>query len=117
MSRSYSLLTLASVVLGALLVIDTFAFGGSTESWIAFGLAVAALGTSAAIGRTRRLYASGATLVSAWTILVALGIFSGATQTWLIFAGGVALGTAGVIANAVGERRAALVAVPSSRAA
>jgi hypothetical protein len=118
MSRSYPLLTLASVVLGGLLVIDTFAFGGSTMTWIAFGLSVAALVVSLAIGREKRLYAAGASVVSAWTILVSLGIFAGATQTWLIFAGGAAIAAAGVLGNALGaERRAALVAVPNAQAA
>ena len=113
MSRSYPLATLASVVIGALLVIDTFAFGGSAEAWIAFGLGVAALGASLAIGASKRAYAAGAAVVSAWTILVSRGIFSGATQTWLIFAGGAAIAAAGVVGNARGERRAQLVAVPS----
>jgi hypothetical protein len=113
MSRSYSLLTLASVVLGGLLVIDTFAFGGSVATWIAFGLSVAALGTSLAIATSNRVYAAADSLVSAWTILVSLGIFSGSTQTWLIFAGGAAIAAAGVIGNARGERHARLVAVPT----
>jgi hypothetical protein len=94
-----TLTTLATAVIGALLVITTFAFGGSAEAWISFGLAVAALGTAVAV-RGSRLLAAGIGLVSAWTILVALGIFSGATQTWLIFAGGTAIAVAGVAATA-----------------
>ncbi|HEX2087859.1 MAG TPA: hypothetical protein VHF89_19390 [Solirubrobacteraceae bacterium] len=101
--------TLAAAVIGALLVITTFAFGGDAADWISFGLAVAALGTAGAL-RGQRLLGAGIGLVSAWTILVALGIFSGATQTWLIFAGGAAIGTAGVIGNALSARRQTAVA-------
>ena len=119
MSRSYPLLTLATAVVGALLVIDTFAFGGSAEAWIAFGLSVVALGTSIATVRTNAGHAIGTSLVSAWTGLVALGIFAGATQTWLIFAGGAAIGVSGVVGNALAERSTArsLVAVPGTKAA
>ena len=119
MSRSYPLLTLATAVVGALLVITTFAFGGSAEAWIAFGLSVAALGASLGTIRSNAAHAIGTSLVSAWTILVALGIFSGATQTWLIFAGGAAIGVSGVVGNALAERRPArgLVAVPDTKAA
>ena len=116
MSRSYTLLTLATAVVGALLVIDTLAFGGSAEAWIAFGLSLAALGTSAATLRTNAGHAVGTSLISAWTGLVALGIFAGATQTWLIFAGGAAIGVSGVVGNALADRRPAraLVSVPST---
>ena len=119
MSRSYPLLTLATAVAGALLVIDTFAFGGSAEAWIAFGLSVVALVASAATVRTNAAHAIGTTVISAWTALVALGIFAGATQTWLIFAGGAAIATAGVVGNALADRRPAraLVAVPEAKAA
>jgi len=92
-------ITLTAAVLGALLVITTFAFGGDTADWISFGLAVAALGTAVAARDYRKL-AGAVGLVSAWTVLVALGIFSGDTQTWLIFAGGAAIAAAGVVANA-----------------
>jgi hypothetical protein len=119
MSRSYPLLTLASAVLGALLVITTFAFGGAAEAWIAFGLSVVALGASLGTVRANAAHAIGAGVVSAWTVLVALGIFSGATQTWLIFAGGVVIGVSGVVGNALAERRPTrgLVAVPGTKAA
>ena len=96
---SSTITTLAAAVIGALLVITTFAFGGDTADWIAFGLAVAALGTAVA-ARGRRALAAGVGLVAAWTVLVALGIFSGETQTWLIFAGGAAIAAAGVVATA-----------------
>ena len=105
--------TLAAAVLGALLVITTFAFGGDTADWIAFGLAVGSLGTAVAL-RSSRALAAGIALVSAWTILVALGIFGGATQTWLVFAGGVAIAVAGLVGNVRAGRRTALVAVPKA---
>ncbi|MDQ3742591.1 MAG: hypothetical protein M3389_16800 [Actinomycetota bacterium] len=109
--------TLAAAVIGALLVITTFAFGGEAADWIAFGLAVGGLGTAAAL-RGRPLLAAGVGLVSAWTVLVALGIFSGATQTWLIFAGGAAIAAAGVVANARdGRRTPALAEVRDLKAA
>ena len=110
--------TLAAAVIGALLVITTFAFGGDTADWIAFGLAVAGLGTAAVAARSQRLLAAGIGLVSAWTVLVALGIFSGATQTWLIFAGGAAVAAAGVLGNAREARRQpALASVADLKAA
>ena len=107
MSR-YPLLMLGLIAAGAFVVISTFAFGSGTSESIAFGVSigtlVAGLGAQALVPAERRsrhrLLQAGIVGVSAWTILVALGIFGGATQTWLIFAGGVAVATAGLLANA-----------------
>jgi hypothetical protein len=128
MSRLYPLTTLALLVAGAFLVVTTFAFGGGAADWIAFGVSAGTLagGATAAIAapsRSGRALNAGVALLSAWTILVALGIFSGAVQTWLIFAAGAAIAGAATIAQAaydVGRARAEAsgpVAVPAVKAA
>jgi len=54
-------------------------------------------------------------LIAAFTILVALGIFSGSAQYWVDFAGGVAIFLAG--ATARDTRVAELIRAGSSRTA
>ena len=73
-----------------------FAFSQGSSNSITFAIAIAAgLVALAAQGnvpaaprRLHRTLLAATTLVAAWTILVTLGIFSGATQQWLVFAGG-----------------------------
>jgi hypothetical protein len=100
---------LGLLVAGAFIVVSTFAFGSGAVDGIAFGVSIgtAWFGLVAAVqapGRGQRALAAVAVLISAWTILVALGIFSGATQTWLIFAGGAAIAAAGLAAAAQATR-------------
>jgi hypothetical protein len=124
MSRSYPLLVLGLLVAGAFIVVSTFAFGSGAVDGIVFGVSIATLltgGVAAALAPTRAQTAAnaGVVLASAWTILVALGIFSGATQTWLLFAGGAAVATAALASSAAESlarprsERSAPVAVPS----
>lgn len=130
MSRSYSLTSLALAVAGGFIALTTFAFSQGSSNSITFAIAIAAgLAAIAAQRRVpdvhRRLHRTllgATTLVAAWTILVTLGIFSGATQQWLVFAGGAAIGGMALLGSAVddvarGRRAAGPVAVPSVRAA
>ena len=117
MKRYYPLTQLLAVA-GAFVVVTTFAFSSSTATSIDFaisigatlaGLAIAAIAPSTA-GRGIGL---GTTVVGAWSILVTLGIFSGATQRWLDFAAGVAFAAAGLVGGALvarAQRRALDVA-------
>lgn len=125
MSRSYPLLTLALAVAGGFVLLSTFAFADGANEAIAFGVSIGTLlasvaTTALAPSAGAKALNAGIGLVSAWTILVALGIFSGDTQSWLIFAGGAAVAGGALTASAANDARRArtqLVAVPQTKAA
>jgi hypothetical protein len=104
MKRYYPLTQLLAVA-GGFVVITTFAFGASAATSIDFAISIGALliglavarGVSAGIGL-------GTSVLGAWSILVTLGIFSGATQRWLDFAAGAAFAVAGLVASALVAR-------------
>jgi hypothetical protein len=111
MKRYYPLTQLLAVA-GAFIVVTTFAFSSSVATSIDFavaigvtlvGLAIAAIAPSSS-RRSHVAIGVGSAAVGAWTILVTLGIFSGATQRWLDFAAGVAIASAGLAAGALVER-------------
>ncbi len=130
MSRSYPLLMLGIAEAAAFVIIASFAFGSGTSESIALGVSigtlVAATGAQLLVPSARRLAhratAGAIGAVSAWSILVAAGIFSGDTQFWLIVAGAVASSTLALgaaVEDVVRERAAKrrLVGVPSAQAA
>ena len=125
MSRSCPLLLLGLAVAGGFVLLSTFAFADGASEAIAFGVSIATLLASVvtaakAPSSAARTLTASIGLVSAWTILVLLGIFSGATQSWLIFAGGATVAGAALIASGaddVRRQRAQLVAVPQTKAA
>ena len=103
-NRTYLGLTSLLIAAGGLIAIVTFAFAQGAADWINFGLATVALVASSATIAYRRSAGyralSGAVwLIAAFTILVALGIFSGSAQYWVDFAGGVAIFLAGATAR------------------
>ena len=103
-NRTYIGLTSLLVASGLLIAIVTFAFAQGAANWINFGLATIALVASAATIAYRRnaryrALSGTVSLVAAFTILVALGIFSGSAQYWVDFAGGVAIFLAGATAR------------------
>jgi hypothetical protein len=107
--KLYYPLTQLLGIAGAFVVITTFAFSSSASTSIDFaisigavlaGVAIAAMAPNAA-GRGIGL---GTAVVGAWSILVTIGIFSGATQRWLDFAAGGAFAVAGLAAGALVER-------------
>jgi hypothetical protein len=109
--KRYSVLTQLLAVAGAFIVVTTFAFSQSVATSIDFGVAVgittvallSALVAPADRRRTHVGLALASTIVGAWTILVALGIFSGAAQRWLDFAGGAAVAGVASVAGAINE--------------
>src|SRR3954469_12298536 len=104
MKLSYPLTQLLGVA-GAFVVVTTFAFSSSAATAIDFAISIGAALVGLAIARTTNVAIGiGTAVVGAWSILVTLGIFSGATQRWLDFAAGVAFATAGVAAGALIER-------------
>jgi len=117
-NRTYIGLTSLLVASGLLIAIVTFAFAQGAANWINFGLTTVALVASAATIAYRRsvpyrVLSGAVSLIAAFTILVALGIFSGSAQYWVDFAGGVAIFLAG--ATARDTRIAELVRAGSSR--
>jgi hypothetical protein len=102
MSTRYPLLSQTLAVAGSFVVLATFAFGRGAANAIDFGviigITVVAAAALAVAPRTRAQLAlsAGTLVVGAWTILVTAGIYSGATQRWLTFAGGVAVAAASV---------------------
>jgi hypothetical protein len=108
MKRYYPLTQLLAVA-GAFVVVTTFAFASPAATSIDFAIAIGATLCGLAIaavapGNAGRGIGLGTAVVGAWTILVTLGIFAGATQRWLDFAAGVAIAAAGVAAGALVER-------------
>ena len=108
-TRSHGILQALVAIAGALIVIATFAFSQGAAEWISFALLVgvtaAALASAASAPaqarRSQLALSLGAAVIGAWTILVTLGIFSGATQRWLTFAAGAAVAGLGVVGHAV----------------
>ena len=116
MKLSYPL-TQVLAVAGAFVVVATFAFSSSTSTSIDFAISIGATVAGLAIARTNLAIGIGTAVVGAWSILVTLGIFSGATQRWLAFAAGIAFATAGLVAGALIERKqrqAARVVAPAA---
>jgi hypothetical protein len=114
--RNYTL-TQVLAVAGAFMVITTFAFSTSAATSIDFAISIGAALVGLAIAREANVAIGlGTTVVGAWSILVTLGIFSGATQRWLDFAAGAAFAAAGLAAGALIERsqRRAVITVPAS---
>jgi hypothetical protein len=114
--RNYTLTQLLAVA-GAFMVITTFAFSTSAATSIDFAISIGAALVGLAIAREANVAIGlGTTVVGAWSILVTLGIFSGATQRWLDFAAGAAFAAAGLAAGALIERsqRRAVITVPAS---
>jgi hypothetical protein len=103
MKLSYPLSQLLAVA-GAFVVVITFAFSASAATSITFAVSIGAVLAGAALARTNRALGVGTAIVGAWSILVSLGIFSGATQRWLDFAAGAAFAAAGLAAGALIER-------------
>jgi hypothetical protein len=122
MSIRYPLITQALAAAGGFVVVTTFAFSrgtaNSVDFAVAIGITAVALGSIAVAPapHRRRLVALGAATaaVGAWTILVTLGIFSGATQEWLVFASGAAIAAAGLAGTTLYElSRSALGTSPT----
>jgi hypothetical protein len=114
--RNYTLTQLLAVA-GAFMVITTFAFSTSAATSIDFAISIGAALVGLAIAREANVAIGlGTAVVGAWSILVTLGIFSGATQRWLDFAAGAAFAAAGLAAGALIERsqRRAVITVPAS---
>src|SRR3954452_4978413 len=103
MKRYYPLTQLLAVA-GAFVVITTFAFSTSAATAIDFAISIGAALVGLAIARSSVAIGVGTAVVGAWSILVTLGIFSGATQRWLDFAAGGAFAVAGLAAGALFER-------------
>jgi peptidoglycan/LPS O-acetylase OafA/YrhL len=112
LSKPYPLITLALAVAGAFIVVTTFAFSQGTANAIDFAVAigVTVLGTVALASapsearRTHRAIAAGVVALGAWTILVALGIFSGNTQEWIVFGAGAAVAATGLSGHGLYEQ-------------
>jgi peptidoglycan/LPS O-acetylase OafA/YrhL len=111
LSKPYSLITLTLAVAGAFVVVTTFAFAQGTANAIDFAVAIGAtvLGAAALASapsearRAHRTIAAGVVVLGAWTILVTLGIFSGATQEWIVFGAGAAIAAAGLAGHGLYE--------------
>jgi len=104
MKLSYPLTQLLAVA-GAFVVVTTFAFSTSAATSIDFAISIGAVLAGLAIAREVNVgIGLGTAVVGVWSILVTLGIFSGATQRWLDFAAGVAFAAAGLAAGALIER-------------
>jgi hypothetical protein len=103
MKLTYPLTQLLAVA-GAFIVITTFAFSSGTATAIDFAISIGATLAGLALARTNLAIGIGTAVVGAWSILVTVGIFSGATQRWLDFAAGVAFAAAGLVAGALIER-------------
>jgi hypothetical protein len=102
--RNYTLTQILGVA-GAFMVITTFAFSTSAATSIDFAISIGAVLAGLAIARTTNVLIGASTAVlGAWSILVTVGIFSGATQRWLDFAAGAAFAVAGVVAGALVAR-------------
>jgi hypothetical protein len=102
--RNYTLTQILAVA-GAFMVITTFAFSTSAATSIDFAISIGAVLAGLAIARTTNVLIGASTAVlGAWSILVTVGIFSGATQRWLDFAAGAAFAVAGVVAGALVAR-------------
>jgi hypothetical protein len=102
--RNYTLTQILGVA-GAFMVITTFAFSTSAATSIDFAISIGAVLAGLAIARsTNALIGASTAVVGAWSILVTVGIFSGATQRWLDFAAGAAFAVAGVVAGALVAR-------------
>jgi hypothetical protein len=83
------------VVGGAFLAVVAMAFTASVAGWTGFGvftgLAVIALASTAlGRGRVRKVNHGVFSLVAIWSLIASLA-YHGSAQTWLVFAGGVAL--------------------------
>ena len=104
MKLSYPLTQLLAVA-GAFMIVAAFAFSSSTSTSIDFAISIGAVLAGVAIARSVSIAIGlGTTLVGVWSILVTLGIFSGATQRWLDFAAGAVFAVAGLAAGALIER-------------
>ncbi len=103
--KHYYLLSQILGVAGAFVIVTTFAFSTSTATSIDFAISIGAVLAGLALARgTNVVLGAGTAVVGAWSILVTLGIFSGATQRWLDFAAGAAFAAAGLAAGALIER-------------
>jgi len=110
--RNYTLTQILAVA-GAFMVITTFAFSTSAATSIDFAISIGAVLAGLAIARSSSAVIGLATaVVGAWSILVTLGIFSGATQRWLDFAAGSAFAVAGLVAGALLARSQRVAASP-----
>jgi hypothetical protein len=103
MKRYYPLTQLLAVA-GGFVVVTTFAFSTSAATSIDFAISIGATLVGLAIARSNLAIGAATAVVGAWSILVTLGIFSGATQRWLDFAAGAAFAAAGLVAGALIER-------------
>jgi hypothetical protein len=103
--KHYYLLSQILGVAGAFVIVTTFAFSTSAATSIDFAISIGAVLAGLALARgTSIALGAGTAVVGAWSILVTLGIFSGATQRWLDFAAGAAFAAAGLAAGALIER-------------
>ena len=94
------------------MVITTFAFDHGAANAIDFAVLigvtiVAPVAVLASPSVRHRAVAGVYTLISAWTLLVTIGIFSGATQRWLTFAGAVAVTGLALLGHSAYELRRA----------
>ena len=107
MSKSYPYLLQALSIAAGFVVLSTFAFGHATANAIDFAVSIGITVVGAAAvalgrGKVERGIGVASVVLGAWTILVTLGIFSGATQRWLTFAAAAAV-TAIALAGQVVE--------------
>ena len=114
--RNYTITQLLAVA-GGFVVLTTFAFGTSAATSIDFAISIGAVLAGLAIAKgVNAGIGIGTAVVGAWSILVTLGIFSGATQRWLDFAAGAAFTVAGLAAGALvarSQRTAPVAAAPA----
>jgi hypothetical protein len=99
-------LDLLYLVGGVFLLVAAMTYTSGTAGWLAFGVGTAVTATAAltAIRATQPAVKVGHGLVALaglWTLVAAL-TFTGATQTWLVFANAALLGTL-AIADLVGH--------------
>lgn len=92
---------------GAFLAVAAMTFGSHLAGWIGFGvftgLAVGAFATTALSRATGMKISYGLLgLVGLWSLIATL-LFTGSALTWLVFAGGVALGVLALADLAVHE--------------
>jgi hypothetical protein len=112
LNRIYLGLTQALAAAGGFVVLTTFAFGHGAANAIDLGVIigvtiVAAAAVLASPSVRHRAVSGVSALIGAWTILVTAGIFSGATQRWLTFAGAAAITGLALLGHTAYELRRA----------